>query len=144
MYEPIIVDDMASGHEEAVEGFELHRFSLVDDKDKLNELFAKENFDGAIHMAGFIQMGESFQNPLKYFRNNLLSAINLLEAMNKHQVKYLVFSSSAGVYGNPEKLPITENMPRNPVNPYGETKYMVERMLESVDRAHGIKFASII
>src|SRR3990172_8712058 len=103
-YDPVIVDDMSSGHEEAVEGFTLHKFNLVNDKEKLDELFAKEKFDGVIHMAAFIQMGESFQNPLKYFRNNITSAINLLQAMNKHKVNYIVFSSSAGVYGNPESL----------------------------------------
>lgn len=142
-YEPVIVDDMSSGHEEAVQGFTLHKFNLVNNKEKLDELFVKEKFDGVIHMAAFIQMGESFKNPLKYFRNNLGCAINLMEAMVKHEVKYLIFSSSAGVYGNPESLPITEDMPRNPVNPYGETKYMVEKMLASSERAHGIKFASI-
>lgn len=142
-FEPVIVDDMSSGHEDAVVGFKLHRVNLVNEGDKLDELFNKEKFDGVIHMAAFIQMGESFQNPLKYFHNNLVSTINLLEAMKKHNVNYIVFSSSAGVYGNPEKLPITEDMPRNPVNPYGETKYIIERMLETVDKAHGIKSASI-
>lgn len=142
-FEPIIVDDMSSGHEEAVTGFTLVKLNLVTQKEELDKLFEKEKFDGVIHMAGFIQMGESFQNPLKYFHNNLLSTVNLLKVMNKHKTKFIVFSSSAGVYGNPEKLPITEDAPRAPVNPYGETKYMIERMLSWADKTDGIKFASI-
>lgn len=140
---PVIVDNMSSGHEEAVKGFEIEKIDLVTEKEKLSELFEREKFDGVIHMAAFIQMGESFKNPQKYFQNNLICALNLFEEMIKHKVGFIVFSSSAGVYGNPESLPITEDMRRDPVNPYGETKYMIERMLEWMDKSHGIKFAGI-
>jgi len=142
-YEAIIVDDMSSGHADAVKGFELHELDLVKDVEKLDTLFKEKKFDGIIHMAGFIQMGESFENPIKYFDNNLVSSTNLFEAMIKHDVKSIVFSSSAGVYGNPKKLPITEDMERKPLNPYGETKYIIERMLKWMDKSHGTNFASI-
>lgn len=142
-FEVVIVDNMSSGHEEAVKGCEIQKIDLVSGKEKLSELFEREKFDGVVHMAAFLQMGESFKNPQKYFQNNVVSSINLFEEMIKHKVGSIVFSSSAGVYGNPEKLPITEEMKRNPVNPYGETKYMIERMLEWLDKSHGIKFASI-
>ena len=142
-FEPIIADDLSSRHKEAVSGFDIRKINLVREKDKLDELFAKEKFDGVIHMAGFIQMGESFEKPQKYFENNVKSAANLLETMVKHKVTNIVFSSSAGVYGNPKKLPISESAPRIPLNPYGETKHMIEKMLSRFDKAHGIKFMSI-
>lgn len=142
-YEPVIVDDMSSGHEDAVEGFELHKINLVTQKEKLTELFSKNKFDGVIHMAGFIQMGESYKNPQKYFKNNLVSSINLFDAMIEHGVSNIVFSSSAGVYGNPKSLPVTEDMEREPLNPYGETKYMIERMLEWMNTSHGINFVAL-
>jgi len=142
-YEPIIVDDLSSGHEDAVKGVELHRFNMVTEKERLSEIFTKHKFEGVIHMAAFIQMGESFKNPQKYFKNNLSCAINLFDVMLEHEVSNIVFSSSAGVYGNPKSLPVTEDMERNPLNPYGETKYMVERMLEWMNESHGMDFIAL-
>ena len=142
-FEPVIIDDMSSGNKEAVEGFELHEINLVTEKDKLNKFFRDQDIEGVIHMAGFIQMGESFKKPMKYFNNNLSSAINLFEAMVENEIPYFVFSSSAGVYGNPEKVPIEEDDKKDPVNPYGETKYMIERMLPWFNKAYGMKFAAI-
>lgn len=136
---PIIVDNLSSGHREAVSDFELHEIDLVTEKDKLDSLFTEQNFDGVIHMAAFIQMGESFRDPNKYFRNNLVSLINLTETMVKHKVLKIVFSSSAGVYGIPKELPIKEDDPKSPENPYGETKLQAEKMLGWMDRAHSLK-----
>jgi len=96
-----------------------------------------------VHMASFIQMGESFKNPGKYFRNNLEAAINLLDVMVENNCKKIIFSSSAGVYGIPESLPIKEETTKNPENPYGETKLMIERMLYWYDNAYSIKSVCI-
>jgi UDP-glucose 4-epimerase len=142
-FEPVILDNLSQGHLQAVEGFRLERIDLVTDKDKLENLFSDENFDGVIHMASFIQMGESFVNPAKYYRNNIIGFINLLESMKRHKVGKIILSSSAGVYGNPVKLPIEEDVPKNPLNPYGETKYIMERMLEYYDSAYGLKYMAI-
>ena len=142
-FETLIVDNLSKGHREAVPDFELVKIDLVTEKDKLDELFAKEKFDGVIHMAAFIQMGESYENPGMYFRNNVVSSLNLLEVMIKHKVSNFVFSSSAGVYGEPESIPIKEEDPKDPANPYGETKLMTERMLLWFDKAYGLKFISI-
>lgn len=142
-YDVIVVDNLSQGHEKAIEDFKLHKIDLVTHKEKLAELFEKENIDGVVHMASFIQMGESFKNPSKYFKNNLIGAINLLDVMKNHEANFIVFSSSAGVYGNPERLPIEEDDNKDPLNPYGETKYMIERMLPWYEEAYGIKFASI-
>ena len=104
----VIADNLSQGHAEAVTGYRLQVIDLVKEKEKLNELFEKEGFSGVVHMAGFIQMGESFENPSKYFQNNLMAALNVIDAMVKHHVSNFILSSSAGVYGNPESLPIKE------------------------------------
>ncbi|MEK7061529.1 MAG: UDP-glucose 4-epimerase GalE [Patescibacteria group bacterium] len=142
-FEVIIADNLSYGHIESVKDFDVRKIDLVTEKEKLNELFEKEEFSGVIHMAGFIQMGESFRNPSKYFQNNLMSALNVMDAMVKNKVSNFILSSSAGVYGNPESLPIKEEDKKEPLNPYGETKYMIEKMLEWYDQAYGLKFMAI-
>jgi UDP-glucose 4-epimerase len=94
-------------------------------------------------MASFIQMGESYTNPSKYYHNNVVGFLNLVDTMIANNCKKIILSSSAGVYGNPVKLPIEEDDPKNPLNPYGETKYMMERILEDYDSAYGLKFISL-
>lgn len=142
-FEPVIVDDLSSGHLEAVKDFRIEKINILTEKQKLRDLFIKEKFDGVIHMASFIQMGESFVNPEKYYENNVVGFLNLLSAMRTGGVNKIILSSSAGIFGNPVKVPIEEQDPKNPLNPYGETKYMMERILEDYDTAYGIKFASI-
>ncbi len=142
-FNPFVVDNLSSGHTEAIDGFDFAKIDLVTEAQKLDELFAKENFAGVIHMASYIQMGESFSNPLKYFDNNIKGAVNLLTVMQKFACKYFVFSSSAGVYGTPKMLPITEDSDKNPENPYGETKLMIEKIISWCNKAWSLNFASI-
>lgn len=142
-FDPVIVDNLSQGHKESVKDFRLEVIDLVTEKEKLNNLLASEKFDGVIHMASFIQMGESYKNPEKYYENNVVGFLNLLNAMRKNDVNKIILSSTAGVYGNPERVPIEENDSKNPLNPYGETKYILERMLEDYDTAYRIKFTSL-
>lgn len=142
-FEPVILDNLSQGHKESIKGFRLEKIDLVSEPEKLNALFTKEKFDGVIHMASFIQMGESYVNPAKYYENNVFGFMNLLDIMKDLKASNIILSSSAGVYGNPVKVPIEESDPKNPLNPYGETKYIMERMLEDYDTAYGIKFISI-
>ena len=142
-FEPVILDNLSQGHKEAVRDYRLEEIDLVSQKEKLDALFTSEKFDGVVHMASFIQMGESYKNPAKYYENNVYGFMNLLDGMRKGNVGKVIISSSSGVYGNPVKLPIEEKDPKNPLNPYGETKYILERMLEDYDAAYGIKFMSI-
>lgn len=142
-YEPVILDNLSQGHIKAVEDFRLEKVDLVSEKEKLSLLFQKEKFEGVIHMASFIQMGESYKNPAKYYLNNVVGFLNLLDVMVKSNVLKVILSSSAGVYGNPEKLPIKEDDKKDPLNPYGETKYIMERMMEDYDVAYGLKFVGI-
>jgi UDP-glucose 4-epimerase len=142
-FTPIIIDNLSSGHEEAVKNFKLYRLNIAEDVRRLEEIFRKEKFLGVINMASYIQMGESFRNPAKYFDNNLRIAVNILNLMAKYRVPFYIFSSSAGVYGNPERTPINEEDRKEPVNPYGETKYQIERMLPWYDTAYGMKFVAL-
>ena len=142
-FDPVILDKFSQGHEKAVEGFRLEKIDLVTEREKLDSLLKSEKFGGVIHMASFIQMGESFTDPGKYYRNNVVGFLNLLESMKENGISKIILSSSAGVYGNPVKVPIEEGDPKNPLNPYGETKYIMEKMLEDYDAAYGIKFAAI-
>lgn len=142
-YEPIIVDNLCLGHRESVKGFRLEEIDIVKDIDKLNSLFTTEQIDGVVHMASFTEVGGSVKDPAIYYRNNVVGFTNLLDAMNLGNVKKIVLSSSAAVYGIPTKLPIEESDPKNPISPYGETKYILERMLEDYDTAYGIKFVAL-
>jgi len=142
-YDVVIVNSPSGGHKEAVADFRLEAVDLVSGKEKLDSLLEKEQFDGVVHMASFIQMGESYKNPSKYYRNNVVGFLNLVDSMAKNNVGKIILSSSAGVYGNPVNLPIKEDDPKNPLNPYGETKYIMERILEDFDGAYGMKFIAI-
>jgi UDP-glucose 4-epimerase len=142
-FDPVILDNLSQGHRESVKEFRLEQIDLVTEKEKLDKLLSSEKFGGVIHMASFIQMGESYRDPAKYYRNNVVGFMNLIDSMKDHDVKNIILSSTAGIYGNPERVPIKEDDAKNPLNPYGETKYAMERMLEDYDTAYGIKFVSI-
>lgn len=113
------------------------------DSASLDSALASFHPDVVMHLAAYIQMGESVANPDKYFKNNVEGGRNLLDSMVKNGVSKLIFASSAGVYGNPEHLPIPENDPKHPGNPYGQTKWDTEQMLLDYDKKHGIKSISI-
>jgi len=142
-FDLVILDNLSQGHKESVKDFRLEQIDLVTEPDKLQKLLKEEKFEGVIHMASFIQMGESYKDPQKYYINNVIGFTNLLAAMKENGVNNIILSSSAGVYGNPVKVPVEEDDPKNPLNPYGETKYIMERMLEDYDTAYGIKFVAI-
>ncbi|MGD1979661.1 MAG: UDP-glucose 4-epimerase GalE [Akkermansiaceae bacterium] len=140
----VVLDNLVYGHRGAVvdEGVELIEGS-VGDKKLLNELFEKYRFDGVIHFAAYAYVGESVQDPLKYYRNNTAEPLTLLEVMSEHQCKVLVFSSTCATYGEPERLPLTEDHPQNPLSPYGRSKLMVEWILKDCDVAWGLKSAAL-
>lgn len=138
--DPIIVDDLSNSKIEVLDRIEtitgtrpkFYEINILD-KDKVEEVFKKENITDVIHFAGFKAVGESVQKPLMYYNNNLNTTINLLELMIKYNVNNLVFSSSATVYGDPKVLPLTEDCEVGGVtNPYGRTKYMIEEILKDV------------
>jgi UDP-arabinose 4-epimerase len=136
-YVPVTLDNMAYGHEWAVRWGPLEPGDILD-RQRLDEVFQKHRPEAVMHFAGFAYVGESVENPGKYYRNNVAGTITLLEAMRDHAVKRIVFSSSCATYGVPQQVPIAESHPQNPINPYGASKLMAERMLDDFGRAHGI------
>ncbi len=134
-----VIDNLSNSSAESIKRVEsiakkkvdLHIFDLVDTS-KLEALFASKDFDAVIHFAGLKAVGESVSDPLRYYYNNLVSTLCLTQAMERHGPKQLVFSSSATVYGNPAHIPIDENSPIQPTNPYGQTKAMIEQMLKDL------------
>ena len=142
-YEVVVVDSLFTGHKAAVH--EKAKFYEGDIRDKafLNNVFEQEAIDGVMHFAAFSLVGESVEKPLKYFNNNVYGMQVLLEAMKDHDVKHIVFSSTAATYGEPEVVPISEDMPTNPKNPYGESKLMMEKMMKWCDNAYGMKYVAL-
>ncbi|BBO86887.1 UDP-glucose 4-epimerase GalE [Desulfosarcina ovata] len=138
----VILDNLSTGSRQLVHGGQLVQGRLGD-VGLLDQLFSDHDVAAVMHFAAFSQVGESVDQPLKYYRNNLAETINLLDAMVRHRVLRFIFSSTAAVYGEPEAIPITENHPRQPTNPYGNTKLAVERMLADCDAAFGLKYAAL-
>ncbi|NTW76133.1 MAG: UDP-glucose 4-epimerase GalE, partial [Candidatus Moranbacteria bacterium] len=134
----VIFDNLSTGHREAVRDFELIVGDLSD-KLVLDRAFSERRFDAVVHFAGSIEAGESMTDPKRFFQNNVVNGLNLLEAMLRHDVKKIVFSSTAAVYGEPETMPIVETAPTLPTNVYGLSKLMFERILETYDHAYGVK-----
>jgi len=133
-----IFDLFPSGEPEAPQGVRTVRGDLAD-LDLLTRALGESGAQAVFHFAGYIAAGESMKDPTKYFRNNVANGVNLLDAMSRCGVKQLVFSSSAGVYGDPDRLPLSEDHPCRPANAYGETKYTFERMLPWYQRAHDLR-----
>lgn len=136
-YDTIVYDNLIYGHKEAVK-WGIFEYGDLRDTTKLEEVFNKYDIEAVFHFAAFAYVGESVTNPSKYYNNNVAATINLLDAMVRHNVKYFVFSSTCATYGQPDKMPITEDMPQKPINPYGASKLMVERILEDYETAYGL------
>lgn len=138
-----VIDDLSRGHRRAVpQGTELVVGDLAD-KEKLAALFRSHQFDAVLHFAAFIEAGESMKFPETFFRNNTANALAVLETMLATRVNRFVFSSTAALYGNPARSPIQEEDALQPTNAYGESKLLVERMLEWFHRIHGLRYASL-
>lgn len=138
----IILDSFVKGHKEAVLGGKIYEGDLRD-KEILRKVFTENKIDAVIDFAAFSLVGESVEKPLKYFENNVYSTLCLLQAMKEYGTKYIVFSSTAATYGEPENIPILEQDKTFPTNPYGESKLMVEKMLKWCDKAYGIKYTAL-
>lgn len=142
-YEVVVVDSLFTGHKAAVHEKAKFYEGDIRDKEFLNNVFEQESIDGVMHFAAFSLVGESVEKPLMYFNNNVYGMQVLLEVMKDHDVKHIVFSSTAATYGEPEVVPISEDMPTNPKNPYGESKLMMEKMMKWCDNAYGMKYVAL-
>ena len=140
----VIFDNLSTGHIETVQT--LQKYGNVEFQqgdltnfDDINSVFKNFNIEKVVHFAAFSQVGESVVNPQKYYINNVCGTINLLRAMLENNVKKIVFSSTAATYGEPVYIPIDEKHPQNPINPYGQSKLMIEKIMDDYNKAYGLK-----
>ncbi len=140
----VVLDNMVFGHDQAIidESVELV-IGEIGDQALVRSLFEKHQFGAVIHFAAYAYVGESVTDPLKYYQNNTAEPIKLLQVMQEHDCKVFVFSSTCATYGVPDKLPITETNQQNPINPYGQSKLMVEKILADCDTAWGLRSACL-
>lgn len=137
--EVIIFDNLSTGNKRLInKGAKFFRGDLLN-FNEINQVFKNESIDAVMHFAAFSQVGESVNNPQKYFINNIFGSLNLFKAMMENSVKKIIFSSSAAVFGEPKTVPITEEAEKNPTSPYGITKVMIENILNAYDKAYGLK-----
>ncbi len=141
-FTPVVFDNLSHGYRQAVQ-FGPFIEAGLEDRAALRAAFRQFPIAGVIHFAGFISVGESVHQPEMYFRSNVANSLNLVEVMREAQVSRIVFSSTAAVYGVPRRDPLDEDHPKDPVNPYGDTKLMVERMLDWSARAWGLKYVAL-
>lgn len=141
-HEAVVIDNLSSGHAEAVKDVPLYAVDLAD-TDAVIRVLADCGADAVMHFAASINVGESVDDPEKYYRNNVENTVRLLSAMRRCGIEMLVFSSSCAIYGIPDSLPVTEGSPHRPISPYGRTKAMVEAILADFSGAYGLRYASL-
>lgn len=139
---PVTYDNMIYGHEWAVRWGPLERGD-IGDRHRLDQVMRQYQPDSVMHFAALAYVGESVEDPGKYYRNNVAGTLTLLESMRDHGVDKIIFSSTCATYGEPSVVPITEEEPQSPINPYGASKLMVERMLQDFGVAHGLRSAAL-
>ena len=141
--EVVVLDNLVYGHPQAV----LNGVTLVTgdmgDAALLDSIFTENKIDAVVHFAAYAYVGESVTEPAKYYNNNTVATLAVLDAMRRHSVKHFVFSSTCATYGNPHYVPMDENHPQEPINPYGESKYFVERILKAYTHAYDLKFSAL-
>lgn len=140
-YSPVVLDNLVFGHQEAVIDKEVTFIKGdIADKSLLEKIFAQFKFDAVMHFAAYAYVGESVQNPAKYYFNNVCAPLVLLDVMRKNDCNNFIFSSTCATYGNPVYTPIDEKHPQNPINPYGESKYMLEKILKDYGKAYDLRY----
>jgi len=141
-HDVVTLDNLSNGYEDAVKYGEFIEGDIADAQ-LLNSIFSKTAFDGVMHFASYIQVGESVEKPSMYYKNNVTHTQVLLDAMVEHGITSFIFSSTAATFGEPEYIPIDEKHPQMPINPYGHSKLMVEQILADFDHAYGLKSVSL-
>lgn len=142
-YQCVVADNLVCGHRQAVDPRAIFVQADLMDKGSLDALFKAHKIDAVIHFAAFAYVGESVTSPQKYYQNNVVGTLNLLDAMLEHDVKKIVFSSTCATYGEPVYTPIDENHPQNPINPYGRSKLMIEHVFADYQKAYGLQYIAL-
>jgi UDP-glucose 4-epimerase len=138
----VTLDNFSTGYEDAILAGDLIKADLAE-IDQIDKIFSENEFDSVMHFASYIQVGESVSEPSKYYRNNFSHTQNLLDVMVKYGVNNFIFSSTAAIFGEPDYVPIDESHTKNPANPYGRSKWMVEQLLQDYERAYGLRSISL-
>ncbi|HOJ86310.1 MAG TPA: UDP-glucose 4-epimerase GalE [Elusimicrobiales bacterium] len=141
-YDTVVLDNLVYGHKEFVKWGKFYKCDLCDVKE-MEKIFKSNKIDAVMHFSAYTYVGESVADPSKYYKNNVSNTLNLLDVMVKYGVKKFIFSSTCATYGFPIEIPITESHPQNPINPYGKTKLMIEKILEDYDKAYGLKYINL-
>jgi UDP-glucose 4-epimerase len=141
-HEVTVYDNLSEGHRSAVDNRAVFILARLSDMDNIRQAIHDAKPDAIVHFAAHALVGESMTNPSKYFRNNVCHGLNLLDAAVAEGVKKFVFSSTCATYGPPDRLPMTEDLPQRPINPYGESKLMFEKLLQWFERIHGLEFVA--
>ena len=141
-YETIVLDNLSKGHKSAVKWGQFVNADL-EDTDKLKEIFQDNDIEAVMHFAAFSSVAESVEEPEKYFKNNFENTLNLLQVMKEFRVRKFIFSSTAALYGIPNSIPISEDHELKPINPYGESKLMVENLLKDESDFGDLKYVSL-
>ena len=139
----VVLDNLVYGHRKAVQGSVSFYEGNIGDTGLVEQILGEHEIDACMHFSAFAYVGESVEKPELYYENNVVETVRLLNALVPRGVRKFIFSSTCATYGEPQYVPIDEKHPQNPVNPYGQTKLMVERILSDYDRAHGLKFVSL-
>lgn len=137
-FETVIFDDLSYGNQNSIIGGDFIKGNLAH-VDEINSVFERYSFDAVMHFAAYIDVGASVKDPAIYFRNNVVNSLNLFDAMLSHHVNHLIFSSTAAIFGIPDFIPVDEEHPCRPINPYGESKWMIEKILQRYAHAYGFK-----
>ncbi len=141
--EVVVLDNLVYGNREAVPPDVPLFDGNMGDRSVLDAIFTAHKIDAVVHFAAFAYVGESVTEPSKYYHNNTVAALNVLDAMRNYGTKYFVFSSTCATYGNPQYVPMDEAHPQNPINPYGESKYFVEKILAAYANAYGLNYTAL-
>ena len=139
----VVLDNLSRGHAEAVDSSIPFYRGSIGDKALVSKILSEHEIEACMHFSAFAYVGESVEQPNLYFENNTIQTIQLLDVLLKHKVKNFVFSSTCATFGEPNYVPIDEKHPQHPTNPYGWSKFMVEKVLESYDLAYGLKYVAL-
>lgn len=139
----VVIDNLVYGHRQAVDAAVPFYQGSIGDADLIRRIVTEHNVNACMHFSAYAYVGESVEEPAKYFENNFVETLHLLDSLRECGVGKFIFSSTCATYGVPQRIPIDESHPQWPINPYGWTKFMVERALESYDAAYGLKFVAL-
>lgn len=139
----VVIDNLVYGHRDAVDASVKFYEGEIGDRDLIRKILSENEIDACMHFSAYAYVGESVEHPQKYYENNFVQTLNLLNILVETGVKKFIFSSTCATYGEPQYVPIDEKHPQNPVNPYGMTKFMIEKVLQDYDLAYGLKFVAL-